>query len=709
LGGDRFHNGRSRDYAPLTDIIGNDPALSYPEKSMRRLLALTLIVLVASRIPAQEQNRIAAWTPEAMMRVKDITSVQPSPDGKRVAYAVREAIMEGDKSEYLTHIHVAKADGSDCFQLTHGDKSCSDPQWSPDGEMIAFVSNRSGKNNIWLIRMRGGEAWRLTDVPTGVGVFRWAPDGKQVAFTAMDPRTPADEKASHEKDDARVVDEHFQMHRLYVIPVGSGAKSAARKLTTGAYSVGSNMRTDSAPFDWSPDGKTIAFTHTPTPKADDWRRADISLIDVASGKVKPLAVTGAAEMSPYYSPDGRWIAYLKSDDPPTWGFNFTVHVISSSGGAPRELAETFDRRPTLIGWHADGKQLIYTEAKGTQTVLRVLPLDGKPEFLWTIHGVLSNVHLNATRTVLGFGYQLPDRPIEAFILRLSDNSHEGVSTANRHAYPIKEVEGTELRRWKSPDGLEIEGLLTLPVNYEQGKRYPLLLVIHGGPMNAFSGTCIAAPSVYPIAAFAERGYAVLRANPRGSSGYGKRFRYANYKDWGGGDFKDLMAGVDAIIKEGIADPERLGVMGWSYGGFMTSWILTQTKRFKAASVGAGVTDLMSFHGTTDIPSFLPDYFGAEPWDDNEIYRKHSALFNVKGVTTPTLIQHGEKDERVPISQGYELHNALKRQGCTVKMIVYPRTPHALQEPKLLLDVMRRNVEWFDKYLGGGTTGPGRDR
>jgi dipeptidyl aminopeptidase/acylaminoacyl peptidase len=262
---------------------------------------------------------------------------------------------------------------------------------------------------------------------------------------------------------------------------------------------------------------------------------------------------------------------------------------------------------------------------------------------------------------------------------------------------------TEVIKWKSSDGQDIEGLLTYPVNYKAGTRVPLLLVIHGGPAGVFSQTYLAGRGVYPIASFASRGYAVLRPNPRGSSGYGQKFRFANIKDWGGGDYQDLMTGVDHVIGMGVADPERLGVMGWSYGGFMTSWVITQTKRFKAASVGAAVTNLMSFIGTADIPSFIPDYFGGQPWENLEIYRTHSAMFNAKGVTTPTLIQHGEADERVPISQGYEFYNALKVQNVPVRMITFPRMPHGLNEPKMVLKSKQTNLEWFDKYLRAGST------
>jgi dipeptidyl aminopeptidase/acylaminoacyl peptidase len=215
----------------------------------------------------------------------------------------------------------------------------------------------------------------------------------------------------------------------------------------------------------------------------------------------------------------------------------------------------------------------------------------------------------------------------------------------------------------------------------------------------FQQNFIGGRGVYPLATFAARGYAILRPNPRGSSGYGKDFRYANEKDWGGADYQDLMSGVDKVIEMGVADANRLGVMGWSYGGFMTSWIVTQTKRFKAASAGAPVTNLMSFNGTADIPSFIPDYFGGQSWENIEIYQKHSPMFNVKGVTTPTLIQHGEADIRVPISQGYEFYNALKAQNVPTRMIVLPRQPHGPNEPKMQLAAMQSNLDWFEKHLG----------
>jgi dipeptidyl aminopeptidase/acylaminoacyl peptidase len=376
-------------------------------------------------------------------------------------------------------------------------------------------------------------------------------------------------------------------------------------------------------------------------------------------------------------------------------------VVPAAGGPPQKLADTadgFGRYSEVVGWSADGKKLYFTEAHGTSLRLLALPLDGPPVEISHEDGMSAGgVFLNADHTRVGFAWETLNRAPEAYVSAVEHYDPVPVSRVNKDL-PDVPLGTTEVIHWKSKDGLEIEGLLTYPVGYEKGKRCPLLLVIHGGPMGVFTQTFDGTATYYPVAAFASRGYAVLRPNPRGSTGYGKKFRYANYGDWGVGDYQDIMTGVDHAIELGVADPDRLGVMGWSYGGYMTSWTITQTRRFRAASVGAGVTNLMTFNGTADIPGFLPDYFAGEFWDKPESYQAHSPMFHVKGVATPTLIQHGEKDERVPLSQGQELYNALKRQGCTTKMIVYPRTPHGIEEPRLLVDCMERNLEWFDRYV-----------
>lgn len=676
---------------------------------MSRVFCGTAVLWLAfATLAVAQSDPPREWTPELTLRFQRIGSVQVSPDGTLVAFTVRQAVLDDDQSEYRTHIHLGRTDRTGGRQLTQGDKSCDDPQWSPDSRWIAFVSNRVGKKNLWLISPNGGEAVQLTDVPTDISSFKWSPDGKSIAFTALEAKSPEEESKARQKDDARVVDANVKLSRLFVVPLGSppALQENPRQLTTGTLCVATDSGRKAA-FDWSPDGLKIAFSHVRTPSPDDWPSADLSVVELAGGTVKPLATTAVAESSPLFSPDGQTIVFTSSGNPPSWGGQRTIQIVPSAGGSPRALAVTkdgFGRYSELVGWSVDGKQIYFTEVQGTVFKLLAMPLAGSPVEISRDSGMSSSgVTLNLRGTHFGFSWETLDRPPEAFASAVSRFEPNAVSRVNGDV-PLPTLGKTEVARWKSTDGMEIEGLVTYPVNYEKGKRYPLLLVIHGGPMGVFTQSFDGTAGTYPVAAFAAKGYAVLRANPRGSSGYGAKFRHANYGDWGGGDFQDLMTGVDHLIAQGVADESRMGVMGWSYGGFMTSWTITQTKRFKAASVGAGVTNLMSFTGTADIPGFLPDYFGGEFWDKLDVYRNHSAMFQVKGVTTPTLIQHGERDERVPLSQGQELYNALKRQGCVTTMVTYPRTPHGIEEPRLLLDCMQRNVEWFDRYVGSSTQG-----
>ncbi len=645
-----------------------------------------------------------AWSPSRMLGVLRVASVHVSPNGQQVAYTVRTPVMLADKSEYRTHIHLATADGKRSRALTQGDASCSDPQWSPDGQWIAFITNRVGKKNLWCIRSDGGEAQQLTEMKSDVNGFRWSNDGATLAFSATDAPSSDDERRNREKDDARVIDANINYNRLYLMAFKSPPAIASdpRCLTLAERSVTiDGSRAGRSAFDWSSDNRSIVYSHTRTPKSDDWSSSDISVVEVASGKVTALVATAAAEGSPLYSPDGQSIAYTASDAPPTWAGTRTVHVIAASGGTSRALSDTYDgfgRSSELVGFSRDGSRLLYSEAHGTTTKLRALPMSGAAVDMFTTEGVSSSgFALNATRSHVGYSWEGLQSPPEAWSSPVEAFAPQQASHVQA-SLPIDQLGTTKVIRWKSTDGLEIEGLLTYPLRYQAGTKVPLLLVVHGGPMGVFAQTFDGTASQYPVAAFAEQGYAVLRPNPRGSSGYGKKFRYANYGDWGGGDFRDLMTGVDHVIAQGIADPDRLGVMGWSYGGYMTSWTITQTRRFRAASVGAGVTNLMSFTGTADIPGFLPDYFGGEFWNSLAAYRDHSAMFHVQGVKTPTLIQHGERDERVPLSQGQELYNALKRQGCVTQMVVYPRTPHSIDEPRLLLDCMQRNLDWFEHYV-----------
>jgi dipeptidyl aminopeptidase/acylaminoacyl peptidase len=690
-----------------------------------RLVAAIAIATAIAPLTTLRANGPEAWTPEFAFKVKRVSLVRPSPDGRHVAFVVGTAAMEGERSEWVSQVWVADADGKNAVQLTRGEKSSTAPTWSPDSQWIAFTSARGpdkdAKANLWRIRIDGGEAEALTDDKGGAATPRWSPDGRRIAFLLTDARSDEEEKAAKEKRDARVVGEDVKRIRLAVIPAEKDAdgKRPLRRLTSGDTSVG-NVE-GPGHFDWSPDGKWIAFDHQPSALVDDWPKGDISLVEVETGAVRALVATAAAEANPSFSPDGRSIAYEASDVPVRWGGASRIDVVPVAGGAPRALAATFDERPDLLGWTQDGTRVIVSETRGTIGRLTALAVDGGAGAdITPADMTVDTAALGASRGLVGFTSQAPDRAPEAFVAEVPVGRVSVTTTgaakrtsAPRTAaawapVPVSHVQDlppvalgrTEVVSWKAPDGKAIEGLLTYPVGYAAGARVPLVVMVHGGPTGVFARSYTGAPSPYSVAGFATHGFAVLRCNVRGSGGYGREFRYANYKDWGGGDYQDILSGVDALVAKGVADPDRLGIMGWSYGGYMTSWVITQTKRFKAASVGAGVTNLMSFTGTADIPSFIPDYFGGEYWDTFDTWRARSAMFQVKGVTTPTLIQHGESDRRVPISQGYELYNALKRQGVTTKMVVYPRQPHGIQEPKLMLDAMTRNLEWFDLYVLG---------
>jgi dipeptidyl aminopeptidase/acylaminoacyl peptidase len=662
--------------------------------SARRIVVLLSCVLFSSwSVFAQDSPK--GWTPDVMIKIKRVGGTAISPDGKWIAYTVSTPLMEGEKSEFLTHIWVVSVDGKVNSQFTYGDKSCTSPAFSPDGKSVAFLSSRgaSGKNQVWRLKMSGGEAEEITNAKSGVNSFQWSPDSRRIAYTMNDAETEQEEKAKKEKRDMVVEDANLKFAHLYTVTVEKDpkGKQPARRLTAGGFHVTS--------FDWSPDGSTIAFAHQATPSVDVWSTTDISLVASDSGAVIPLVMLKGADDSPTFSPDGKWLAFASDHGDARWARAFDLYIIPATGGQPKKLIQTLDRSFGIIAWSYDGKSIFVSEAD--RTVNRVFSIsvdDGKISVVTSGEGNYSGASLSADGKTLAFIHQEPETPADVFTMDVKKREMKKLTDVHTDL-PKLPLGRTEVIKWKSKDGREIEGLLTYPVNYMKGQKYPLILNVHGGPAGVFTQTYTAAGSVYPLQAFAQQGYAILRPNPRGSSGYGAEFRRANISDWGFGDFDDDQSGVDKVIEMGVAHPDSLVVCGWSYGGFMTSFTVTKTKRFKAASVGAGVTDLVSFTGTADIPSFLPSYFEGEYWDKIESYMKHSAVFNIKGVTTPTQVIHGLSDVRVPTSQGYEFYRALQRQGCATEMIVYPRTPHGPQEPKFIQDIGERMIAWFNKHLG----------
>ena len=625
-----------------------------------------------------------------MLQLPRLGDVRLSPDGQRVAYTVTVPVISATQSEYRTRIHLVSADGSGDRELNTGDRSASMPRWSPDGSWIAFVSARQ----IYVQSPDGsGTPVRITDAPEGVGSYAWSPDGRQVAYLMTDGLSPTRQKAIREKDDAFWVDDEPARSRLYVVGVAKGIPppQPGRLLTPGSFHV-------TAQFDWSPDGKSIVFARTPTPGADDAGRTDLSVVEVATGAVTTLAETPVAESDPRYSPDGKWIAFSLGGAVPRWTTINRLAVLPAAGGKPRVLPDTFDSRPTLLGWSANGTELLFTEVRGTLIRVSAMGFEtGIVRDLFTGPEFLSGISLSPSRRGFGCLTETPVHSAEAAAGSIEGFAPKPVTQIGAEAAHVP-TGRTEVVRWKSDGKWEVEGLLTYPSGYRTGTRVPLLVSIHGGPAGAFGQTFIGRTALFPVGAFAARGYAVLSPNVRGSTGYGRKFQDQNHRDWGGSDYRDVMSGVDHVIKLGVADPERLGIMGWSYGGYLSGWTITQTHRFKAASFGAGVSNGISQTGTTDIPSARLNYFGAWPWDDPQIYLSRSPLMHVRNVKTPTLIMHGEQDHRVPIQQSYEFYHALKRCGVPVKMMVLPRQAHGPSEPKMLLRVMNTNLDWFDQHL-----------
>jgi dipeptidyl aminopeptidase/acylaminoacyl peptidase len=657
---------------------------------MKSKLLFIFLVFVCGTVTAQTN-----WSPAQCLKLKNISSTIVSPDGKKMLYTVREAVMTDDRSEYINNVWICNTDGSNHIQLTRGDKNSTNPNWSPDGQWISFTSSRDGKNNLYLLPFGGGEAEKITDVKTGIGNYKWSSDGNMIAFTMIDAATDKEEKNKKSKNDWYYMDEEIKQNRLYVLwphQKDTSGKRMQKQITKENYNVNA--------FSWSPDGKQIVFGHGKSPEANDGNYQDISIADISTAAVKTILSTSGNESNPVFSADGSSFAFQFSPGPVDWPGPDYIVVYNISDGKTKQLKSTPNKSAGIVGWTGDSKNVLVQDANRTLSTVYVLSADGNSITEWNKNetSFLTAATINSSSTHLSFQLQTPSQLPQAYISSISNYAPVKLTSVNAEALS-KPLPKTELIKWKGADGKEIEGLLTYPLNYKTGTKVPLLLNVHGGPAGVFTKNCVAANGgAYPIASLAEMGYAVLRPNPRGSSGYGAEFRMANRADWGGKDYIDLMNGVDHVIQMGVADENKTGIMGWSYGGFMSSWVVGHTNRFKAASIGAPVVDLSHQNLTDDIEGFLPSYFKSNPWDNWALYDAHSPLRFVQNVTTPVLLQHCEGDQRVPISNGIMFYNALRRRGVPVRMLALPRQAHGPVEPAMNLKVMQSNLEWFEKYI-----------
>lgn len=676
----------------------------------RLLVAVLLLVAVWAR-PGLAGEK--AFTVAAMLRVAMIDEVRLSADGKHLAFTVVRADPDAGGDAMRSRIHVAGADGLS-HPVTPESEDCEKPRLSPDGSRLVYLVQGDEDTELVLARLDTGRHHRLLRGRYDIADMAFAPDGKALALTMTAPPQAAGDKGDGYAADVEVLDTAEGRTGLYLIPLtGHGAP---RALVTDREVGG---------FVFSPDGRHIAFETAPDdlpprgrrggvslPGGRDAVQSDIAMLDLQTGQETSLVASDASETMPFFSPDGSLVAYVATQSP---GFYFSaarVMLVPVGGGTPRALAETPDARPELLGFSGDGRSVYVREAEKTGAVVLALPVDGgAPRLLSDTPHVVAQAALAASGKTLGLVLTDSNLPPEVYRTGTARFAPKPVSEVNQEFAGYR-LGVTEVVRWQAPDGTELEGLYTHPVRPGQGPP-PLLVELHGGPAVAADRQYLGSLNYYPLAVFGEHGYALFQPNVRGSDGYGTAFRRANLNDWGGKDFEDLQSGLDALVARKLADPDRLGVMGWSYGGYLTAWAIGHTDRFKAASIGAGITDLVSQSGSMDLPDFMPLYFGGEAYDRFETLFDHSPLKYAAAIKTPTLFQHGVEDERVPFTQSLELYTALSRLGVYTRLAAYPRSGHDVTEPGLIRDLMLRNLDWFTRFLpvGGAAaerTGTGRN-
>ena len=623
------------------------------------------------------------------LRVARVSSPRISPDGSRVAYLVAENETEKEQNwKFVTHLWVVPAAGpsSAARQFTRGEKGVANVEWSPDGRILGFTMDageeKEAKPQVWFMYADGGEPWQVTKHKSGVRGFQIAPDGKTLLLTATAPVNEEEEKRTKKKDDAVVVDHDFKMAQLWTWNIATGDE---KQISKGDFTV-SDAR-------WSPDGPHISFTTNPTPRLDESPMQTAWVLDVASGAQRKLVQTADPTHTARWSPDGKWIAYLSSAG--LFIYKENLFVVEASGGTPKKLSGSFELNAGEPVWSKDGKQIHFSS--DDHEALRVFAADvatGAIRPVTDTRGVvnLADISANGQTAVGTLGD--PTHPDEVFRSDLSFGSLERIT--NQNAWLSEYALGaSEVVRWKSSkDGMEIDGIVTKPVDFDGTHKVPFLLNPHGGPTGA---SLLSFNPTEEI--MAANGYMVLQPNFRGSSGRGEKFATSNQNDWGDGDYKDDMSGVQAMVDKGWADPERLGAFGWSYGGYMTMWIDTQTDRFKAISPGAGLPDLYSMYSQTDIHRYMTMFMGMKaPWDNFQEYWDHSPMKFVGNVKTPTMILHGQADTRVPIPQAEEFYRALYEKHVPVEYVTYPRENHGFVEPRHIQDRWQRYLVFFGKYL-----------
>lgn len=659
-----------------------------------RAVFLTLALMTSlGTIAVSAQRRVP--TIDDLLTIKSVGGTQISPDGKWIAYTVGYGDFKQDA--FINQIWLTHADSGKPFQLTRGEKSSANPRWSPDGQWLAFLSNRQeDKNQIFLISPRGGEAQQLTKSETAISNFSWSEDGKTIAYTATEPTPQPLKDRKDYLGDYDVVREGYSYVHLWTINVAEAMKTPVvgkQRTKKKDFSIDS--------FSWSPDGSSIVFSATVNPDLIQGVTSDIYLLKLSDDSVKKIVDLAGPDSGPRFSPDGRQIVFSSAmGNKVYFASNSRLAIVPVTGGTPKSITDSFDENPGLIEWKTDG---IYFagQQKTNAHLFRVDPATSRTMRVTAPDNLMAG-SFSFTRSGdrMAFVAGSPTAMNEVFVSAVKDFAPRKLTdiTEQARAFTL----GTrEVISWKSHDGAIIEGVLIKPANFDATKKHPLLCIIHGGPTGVDRPLLLTPDSrYYPADIWAARGALILKVNYRGSAGYGEAFRKLNVRNLGVGDAWDVLSGVDYLIGKGWVDKNRVACMGWSQGGYISAFLTTSSDRFAAISVGAGISNWATYYYNTDITPFTINYLGNDPAVDPEIYQKTSPMSYIKSAKTPTLIQHGELDRRVPIANAYELRQGLEDRGVKVEMVVYKGFGHGITKPKSMRAVMQHNLSWFNHYIWG---------
>ena len=674
---------------------------------MKKLLCFILSAITI--VQAAAQTQLPSF--EEVISLHSPGSVQLSPDGKSVAFTVQAT--DWNDNRYDTEIWFSH-EGSEPFRFTNNPKnSSSSPLFSPDGKWITFLSDRGNKNQIYAIRVTGGEARPVTNEAEGISFYEWHPDGRRLLYV----KTEGEDKSKKEREKRygafETDDKDFRLSHIWQMVFDPDMADSTRlpcyemkdslRLKTGCIVPPRPERITGGSFTvtgfWvSPDGSKIAFSHQPDPLINSYVKSDISIIDLTSKKITPAITNPSSDSFEDWSPDSKEILYTSYLDDTISNFykNARLFAMNLESGSVRQLAKDLDENLGGLLWENTG---IYCSLwnKTNRPVYKIDPVNGTYSIFMKSPDQIFNLSFSEDGQRLAFTGRYADQLTEVYLSSLIGRP-EAITDMNSQISNWKTAR-SEVISWKSEDGMIIEGVLHKPFDYDGSKKYPLMVVIHGGPTGIDAPTPVPG-GVYPVLQWLDKGCLVLRPNYRGSAGYGEKFRSMNVKNLGVGDMWDVMSGIDYLDKLGIIDKNRMGCMGWSQGGYISAFLTTNTSVFKAISVGAGISDWMTYYVNTDIHPFTIQYLKATPWADEAIYKLTSPITNINMAKTPTLIQHGEFDKRVPIANAYELLQGLRDKNVPAELIVYKGFGHGITKPKERLAATWHNWQWFNKYIWG---------